>query len=174
MAPSQFELAQSYAVYATWLFLSMPATFYISYQLKENWNEEWLNRRRRVLILIICILLFHAILIECPWYALARLDLARDNIVIVIQIDIIHIIVRYWLFAFIVLRIYLLYYDHEYNRTVCNHKWKILINPRELSTNQTWFLANRHTKYGDERWIISHILVPFTLSYSIIFVAVRI
>eukprot|EP01083_Nonionella_stella_P278299 946391_1 len=174
MAASQFEQAQSYAVYAVWLLISIPATCYISYQLKDNWNEEWLNRRRRVLILTICILLFYSILIECPWYTLARLDIFQDNIVLIIQIEIVHMLVRYWMFAFIVLRIYLLYYDHEYNRTVCNHKWKILINPRQLSRQQTWFLANRHTKYGDERWIISRILVPLALTYSIIYAAVRI
>eukprot|EP01083_Nonionella_stella_P144257 450068_1 len=174
MAASQFEQAQSYAVYAVWLLISIPATCYISYQLKDNWNEEWLNRRRRVLILTICILLFYSILIECPWYTLARLDIFQDNIVLIIQIEIVHMLVRYWMFAFIVLRIYLLYYDHEYNRTVCKNKWKILMNPHQLPRQHTWFLANRHKKYGDTRWIISHVLVPLALAYSIIYAAVRI
>eukprot|EP01083_Nonionella_stella_P194479 717329_1 len=174
MAVSKFEQAQSYAIYAVWLLISIPTTCYISYQLKDNWNDEWLIRRRRVLILIICILLFYAILVECPCYAFARLDIVQDNVVILIQMVMVHYVVRFWVFAFVVLRIYVLYYDHEYNRTVCKNKWKILMNPRQLSRQQTWFLANRHTKYGDERWIISHVLVPFTLSYSIIYAAVRI
>eukprot|EP01083_Nonionella_stella_P007873 22656_1 len=174
MAISEFEQGQSYAVYAVWILISVPTVCYISYQLKENWDEDWLIRRRRVLILIICSLFYYSILIECPCYALARLDISPTYTIAMMQINIINNVSRFWLFSFFVLRIYSLYYDHEYNRTVCKNKWQILINSRELLRQQTWFLANRHRRYGDERWIIIHILIPSTLTYSILYTAGRI
>ena len=85
----------------------------------------------------------------------------------------ISMVVKFWAASFVLLRIYLLYYDHEYNRTVSNNKWKILINSRDLPKQQSWFLANRQRKLGDESWIIWHILVPVTLLFSIIYVAIR-
>eukprot|EP01083_Nonionella_stella_P166367 556032_1 len=168
----EFERGQSYALFAGWGLISLPTVCFISYQLRQNWDEEWLRRRRRVLILVICIFLFYSILIECPSYALGRLNPSMAGVLI--QLESLHYVVRFWMFSFCVLRIYLLYYDHEYNRTLCKNKWKLLINPRQLERKHTWFLANRHTRYGDERWIISRVLVPFTLSFSIIYIVVRI
>eukprot|EP01083_Nonionella_stella_P115148 341060_1 len=174
MALSEFEQAQSYALYVIWVLISLPTVCYISYQLKQNWDDEWLIRRRRVLILIICILLFYSILIECPCFAVVRLDISLIY-TIIIQVKLINNLVRLWLCSLFVLRIYLLYYDHEYNRTLCKNKWQILMQPRRhLIRQQTWFLANRHGRYGDERWILSHIVVPITLSYSIVYAAGRI
>ena len=81
-------------------------------------------------------------------------------------------VVRFWLCSFLLLRIYLLYYDHEYSRDVSKNKWKILMNPA-LPRQNSWWMANRHHKYGDERWIICHVLVPSTAALSIAFVAAR-
>eukprot|EP01084_Bolivina_argentea_P023889 44615_1 len=170
----QLEIIQSYILYGIWLLISVPTICYMSYQLKQNWNEPWLLRRRRPLILIICVLLFYIIGIECPSYTISYIspkNILTTNIYAVILT--ISMVVKFWAASFILLRIYLLYYDHEYNRTVSNNKWKILINSRQLTKYQSWFLANRQRKYGDEDWIIWHILVPITLLFSIFYVAIR-
>eukprot|EP01083_Nonionella_stella_P076721 209226_1 len=39
------------------------------------------------------------------------------------------------------MRLYLMYYDHEYTRTLTGDSWRILIDPNIEKTN--WFLAHR-------------------------------
>ena len=55
ISDDEFGMAQSYALYVLWGAVCIPTACYIIYQLKDNWDEEWLIKRRRPLIVIICI-----------------------------------------------------------------------------------------------------------------------
>ena len=41
----EFELLQAYVLIAIWATVSVPCAVYIVYELKRNYNEEWLIRR---------------------------------------------------------------------------------------------------------------------------------
>eukprot|EP01084_Bolivina_argentea_P023890 44616_1 len=171
----QLEIIQSYILYGIWLLISVPTICYMSYQLKQNWNEPWLLRRRRPLILIICVLLFYIIGIECPSYTISYIspkNILTTNIYAVILT--ISMVVKFWAASFILLRIYLLYYDHEYNRMLTKNKWKILIDPIGLPKQASWWLINRQRKYGDEEWMIYYIVLPFTIPYTLLYIIIRI
>ena len=170
MTATEFERVQAYIQFAIWGIISLPMVCYICYQLRENWDEEWLKRRRRSLIVIIFVLFSYQALVECPFSGITRFDISPwlDNIITTVTYTL-----RFWLISFMVLRIYLLHYDHQYNRYINNNKWKLMINPTDLPKQQSWWLANRHHKYGDEKWLIFHILVPCTAIFSIIFIVVR-
>ena len=59
-------------------------------------------------------------------------------------------------------RIYLLYYDHEYERILASEKWVIFIDPSVVQNN--WLLINRN-KYGNEIWIMKWIILPTTIVF---------
>ena len=48
-----------------------------------------------------------------------------------------------------------------------------MIDPKSLPKQISWYLFNRHRKYGDEEWIIFHVLIPSTATYSAIFILIR-
>ena len=50
------------------------------------------------------------------------------------------------------IRVFLLYYDHQYGKVLSTTKWKIVLNA-EIRTRD-WYLQNRRTYGNDSREII--------------------
>ena len=67
--------------------------------------------------------------------------------------------------ALYTVRIYLLYYDHEYERILTSEKWAIFIDPSMVKNN--WFLINRN-KYGNDIWIVKWIVIPPVIVFVIL------
>ena len=164
----------------------------------DNYSAHQRNHdfyRRRPLILILCFLLFfetlsyvtmqactrhslilkhtHTHTVSSPWYAVHRLSiLVQKHHIFRESMYALLTVAKCWLASFLLLRIYLLYYDHQYSCFVATNKWKLLMNPRSLSRQKSYFMVNRH-RYGDETWLMKNILVPITATCSVLFVAIR-
>ena len=112
--------------------------------------------------------------VASPWYALVRLSVfVRRHHILRESVYCMITVVVFWLSSFLLLRVYLLYYDHQHSRFVATNKWKLLMNPRSLSRQKSYWMVNRYRKYGDERWIIKNVLVPITSTFSVLFLALR-
>eukprot|EP01084_Bolivina_argentea_P170631 295677_1 len=137
---------------------------YCAYQLYQNWHEMYMKKRRHILVLFIFICSCYSILFEYPHFTILKF----------------FPYVNYWtpphviIYAFasfprwsqlilMTLRIYLLHFDHEYERLLKTHKWKILINENAMDEN--WYFQNRLT-YGSGIWIIKHrLFIPLLIFY---------
>ena len=62
-------------------------------------------------------------------------------------------------------KMYLLYYDHEYERILASEKWTIFIDPNMTKNN--WFFINKN-KYGNAVWIIKYLIIPSVILFAIL------
>merc|ERR1719242_640526 len=131
----------------------------------KYWNSRYIVGRRRKIVLSIQIVICYYVFSYFPLQATKQLS--SDNMNFVINAS--NLFCCSIGFSLMTLRIYLLYFDHEYNNRLSTQKWKILVDP-EVGKND-WFLMNRHTKYGDERFIILRILTPLLIIYFSLFAA---
>ena len=68
-------------------------------------------------------------------------------------------------------KMYLLYYDHEYERILASKKWVIFIDPSIMKNN--WFLNNRN-KYGNDAWLMKYIILPIVTVFSMIWIVLSV
>ena len=66
-------------------------------------------------------------------------------------------------------KMYLLYYDYEYERILASEKWAIFIDPSIIKNN--WFLINKN-KYGSPIWLIKWLIVPIIAIWIVIDVTI--
>eukprot|EP01083_Nonionella_stella_P048456 129522_1 len=153
--------------------LCIPCLCYFGNQLYLNWNCKWIAVRRRSIILCIYVIL-------CYWqlfflYRCIAVVISFSSIYVPYTID--HVLLTSMFLAFTLLisfatlRIYLLYFDHQYNHVLVTKQWQIIMDPSIEQTN--WFINNRRTKYGNEDYLVKYILCPLVISWLIIFVATR-
>ena len=78
-----------------------------------------------------------------------------------------HITSSFWgtLMSLTACKIYLLFYDHEYERILASQKWAIFIDPSIIKNN--WFLNNKN-KYGNPIWLIKWLIVPIVTTWILI------
>eukprot|EP01083_Nonionella_stella_P082051 226431_1 len=151
--------------------LLIPLTFYFGYQLYLHWNAQYMLARRRHIILGLYILLLYYQLLYFPFdsidfvFSLHLSNTFRQSLYITS-------VITFAIGASLVtLRIYLLYFDHEYNHVLLTKRWQILVDPAIEKSN--WFLINRHTKYGNDIYILKYILCPSLLIYIAVFLSIR-
>eukprot|EP01083_Nonionella_stella_P013611 38284_1 len=148
---------------------TLPMAIFAGHQLHKHWNAEFIVKRRRKLILSLYILwCFHSF-VEFPTLTI-RIDTQSffEFLPFVIMDDI-FLLTRCLSIAIFSMRLYLMYYDHEYTRTLGGDGWRILIDPSLEKTN--WFLANRRHRYGNTTFLLKwlmFILSIYTGIYLII------
>ena len=104
--------------------------------------------------------------VQYPLYAVIFLVLPNETGTKIIDtMSIFGHIFTYSLCGIYAMRVYLLYYDHEYQRLLCSQKWKAIINPM---VQQNWYIKHRK-KYGSETYLYKHIVIPAVIGYFIIF-----
>eukprot|EP01083_Nonionella_stella_P013612 38286_1 len=143
---------------------TLPMAIFAGHQLHKHWNAEFIVKRRRKLILSLYILwCFHSF-VEFPTLTI-RIDTQSffEFLPFVIMDDI-FLLTRCLSIAIFSMRLYLMYYDHEYTRTLGGDGWRILIDPSLEKTN--WFLANRRHRYGNSAFLFKR-LILILLLYSI-------
>ena len=149
-----------------------PIIIYCGWLLRRNWRHDHLKKRRRVIIVCIYALISYSALFEFPWLVSWNIDIERGVLGISLLNDMmfaIAIIPRWGWMSLIVLRIYLLYFDHELGQFLTNQKWKILMDPSVVEKN--WFVCNKH-KYGNEKWMIKYEAI-LVLLYGMIYLTVH-
>ena len=147
-----------------------PTVIYFTYELYMNWDSRYILGRRKSIILLIQITIFYYVLSYFPFQAMDHLSDAVDPMYWRFTIQISNLLCCAVGFSLMSLRVYLLYFDHEYNNRVSSQKWKILVDPNVGETD--WFLLHRHTKYGNESFLILRILTPFVILFVFTFIAV--
>ena len=60
---------------------------------------------------------------------------------------------------------YLLRYDHEYERALASEKWAIFLDPSAIKNN---FYLNNKNRYGNPIWIMKRIILPITLIFTVL------
>eukprot|EP01084_Bolivina_argentea_P177548 307013_1 len=146
--------------------INYPLSVYCGYVLYRNWNEQWLIKRRRGMIMILYCLAIWNPLITFPFYAIRQLTYKIDYTFSIPYL--LGFTIRHFIVGLLILRIFILYFDHEFNRILSMKKWKMLINPKVVENN--WFLVNRHNSYGDHIWMIKFIYSPIVSFCCIIFI----
>ena len=91
--------------------------------------------------------------------------LTSANYIAVLLLSVLQVAIWAAIIAFNVCKIYLLYYDHEYERILASQKWAIFIDPSLINNN--WFLNNKN-KYGNPMWLIKHIILPVMIIWIVI------
>eukprot|EP01083_Nonionella_stella_P167161 561089_1 len=169
---SQIKLAQYVDISSAIICIVItPSTFYFGYQLHRNWNEHYILARRRSIILCLYIIMCYYQLFYFPFTCL---DIAFILDVSYNVRECLHMssIIGFSIAAsLITLRIYLLYFDHEYNHILLTKRWQILFDPSIEKTN--WFLINRNTKWGNDMYILQYLLSPVLFIYSMLFLTLR-
>eukprot|EP01084_Bolivina_argentea_P029153 54110_1 len=147
----------------------LPFVIYHGYELYRNWNEQYIVRRRRSIILLIYIIICYYQLFYFPFNAITHLVEAPYWLLQITYIS--SVIAVSFGFALVSIRIYLLYFDHEYNHILITKKWKILVDP--LVEKNNWFLINRRNKYGSSIFVMTRILLPLLFIYFSVFISLR-
>ena len=127
----------------------MPFSIYCGYQLFANWNEPFISVEDGHLFSSYSTVIFTQHFI---------FSLPHSYIVPIFSIS--HAIHAALPLLYLV-RVYLLYFDHEYNRVLNTQKWQIFLDPTLQHTN--WFIVNRNHKFGDEKYLLMRILLPVLL-----------
>eukprot|EP01084_Bolivina_argentea_P197895 339020_1 len=147
---------------------TIPMCLLCGYKLKRYWNSQFIIKRRRSLILLKFILFSWHSFIEFPFFVIfISFNLPMKLISFFGFVYVISLVIRCITGSLFLLRAYLLYYDHEYEKILSQSKWQILIDPHVEQTN--WFLVNRRHKYGRASYLIKRFILPSVFLYFIIF-----
>ena len=108
--------------------------------------------------------------VDAPYYPIGYILWERYdifNIYVEYVFNHLSLLITFTWFTIFGIRIFLLYYDHQYNKALSTSKWKILLDPNFENTD--WFLQNRHLKYGKEKWLLKWIAIPIIGVYYAIY-----
>eukprot|EP01083_Nonionella_stella_P261237 889732_1 len=151
------------------LIFTLPMGIFAGYQLHKHWNAEFIVKRRRKLILSLYILWCWHSFLEFPSLAIRIDTQSLFHFAPFVIMDDIFLFTRCLSMSLFSMRLYLMYYDHEYTRTLTDDSWRILIDPSLEKTN--WFLANRRHRYGNTTFLLKYlmfILFLYSIPYFIV------
>ena len=151
---------------------TIPMCILCGYKLKENWNQQFIIKRRKWLILSQYLLFAWHSFIEFPYFVGSLLS----NIPLTIysffgMVYVISVLIRSVTGSMYLLRVYILYYDHQYTKILSQQKWQILIDPNIENSN--WFLINKKHRFGNPLYIIKYIMTPILLIFFSIFCIIQ-
>eukprot|EP01084_Bolivina_argentea_P040002 73908_1 len=151
----------------------LPICAYCGYQLYKTWDEFYMQKRHSIILLFIYIFACYGPLFEYPYYAILKLTNPNatyyhspNEIVLILSL-----LPRFAVISFLTLRIYILWYDHQYAKVVTSSKWQLIVNPTFLDNN--WFWQHKR-KYGNTLYIIKYILLPTVFSYYFVLLIIHI
>ena len=156
------------------LLLNWPLAIYCGWILHQNWRQNYLKQRRRRAVLWIFCLVCYQCLFDIPYWLIVNLMHEVDFMGHSAFNDFMWMtgaVMRWGWVSFVVLRVYLLWYDHNIGATLSTQKWKILLNPSFM--DQNWFIQKRNTM-GNDIWLIPYILLPILGTYVLIYFATHI
>ena len=149
-----------------WGLLGVPIVIWTGYQVYDKWNAQWLIKRRRSMVFISYTLAASLVLFELPFHILS--DIVKHDHVMESFSHIALFMSIFWL-AISALRMWLLYFDHQYGKSLSTKKWKILLDKNHANTD--WYLQNRQ-KYGNPIWLIKCIAIPVVMIYFTIYLII--
>eukprot|EP01084_Bolivina_argentea_P073173 132789_1 len=86
-----------------------------------------------------------------------------------------HLIFLQCLYCLLICRFWLLYYDILLIQASANHEWKTFVNlnynNNDNNSRLQWFLQHKN-KYGNTKWIIQSIIVPYVTISTLFFICV--
>merc|ERR1719491_548739 len=118
--------------------ITTPLVVYCAHQLIKNWNEQYLIKRKRPVIVCLFCMLTYQSLIEVPSYAMTQLISDRDIKALPIAtlpIVILNIPIRIAFVLLINVRVWLLYFDFQFHSVVSSKPWQMLISPAAIDKN---------------------------------------
>jgi len=166
--------------FATWLAMVTPAVTYLittpvllynSYQLWKHWNEAYIVKKYRLILVIFLFTaayesneIAHYSGCKIMWkttfcndtVSYCRLAIGFTN--------------RFVVYSLLALRVYMLHYDHQFERVLSQEKWQIMIHPK---IHENWYLQNRR-KWGDPLEILMRILIPIYIVWILMVIILTI
>ena len=153
----------------------VPLFGYSCYKLFQHWNEHYIIKRRRLVLLALCGLFGFAFIPANVGYCLIYIIYDREVQTFWIWCLTLDWFVTYSIFTIVLLRYYNLYFDFQYHRSLSNEEWvhnlnqlnKSSTNNRDtkrlqrnsiLHSKQSWFVLNKST-YGNTQWLVKRAVV---------------
>ena len=163
---------------AFWMTITIPVVLYCGYQLRVNWTEQYMIKRRRSIITTIyfvlsAMLITLPLIVEVPnllslTHSLTALDRYHET--------------AHWIFWILDIpgrwacnllfcsRVWLLYFDYHHSRSLASESWQILISPDSVENN--WFLRKRAT-LGNPEYISKRIICPIVCVRTVLYIVIQ-
>ena len=140
--------------------LCLPMCIFCGSKLRKHWNDQFIIKRGKYLILAQYLLFTWHSFVEFPFFIgcfLANVPMSIYSFFGVFYVSVVAI--RFISASTYLLRIYLLYFNHQYSKIVSQQKWQILIDPNIVNSN--WFLINKKNRFGNPSYLVKWMLIPF-------------
>jgi len=135
--------------------ISLPIILYCAYKLYRNWEQCYMLKRYRLLLVLIIIGYSIIAFIEIPFDAIALLSDVPWGGEEFMYVEMVGWECRFIICSLVTMRMYLLHYDHEYQRILYKRKWNIMTDP---TISENWYLKNRKS-LGDPAFLFKSILI---------------
>ena len=153
------ESTLSYINTALWGLFTLPIIVYCGYQLKVNWTEQYMIKRRRAIIITIYCTFAAMSIFLVPMTVIPNLfNLNESQRTIVSRLfETLDTPARWAINLLFGARVWLLYFDYQHGAVLATKSWQILISPELVEKN--WFLHKRNT-LGNHDFIMRFIICP--------------
>merc|ERR1719474_770762 len=151
------DIVSATVVVVVYSIISIPSSIYSGYILYSKWNEQYLVKRHRSVITdCFCVFtIMQTFLVIWNITELIHPHTLPFRAMIGIEYSI------HWACTFpFVARLWLLYFDFNYEAKLAAKPWEIVIAPKTVESN--WFLVHKHT-LGEGGFILKYIVLPLFL-----------
>ena len=172
-APDRADQVASLALLTACCGITFPLLIFFGYQLKSQWNERYLIKRKRSIILCLYLLIL-VTTIFVILYAIARSQQIHEVAFLQPEmltffasgvLNTLHLLVA----LVLGIRVWLLYCDYQYCELLMSRQYQIVIDPESYQNN--WFLKH-HATFCSSKFFLKWIIFPAVILRIIIYILI--